>query len=69
VPGDEIMDKDVNKRLKRGTIKMPFLSQKVHSDELSDYLFDIIRKYSPVLGKRSLDGLHVGSALTRWRQE
>jgi hypothetical protein len=51
VPGDEMLDKDMDKRLKPGTIKMPSLSQKVHSDELSDRLFDIIGKCSPVLGK------------------
>jgi hypothetical protein len=51
VPGDEIMDKDMDKRLKPGTIKRPSLSQKGPSDELSDRLFDIIGKYSPGLGK------------------
>jgi hypothetical protein len=39
---DEIMDKDMDKRLKPGTITMPSLSQELHSDELSDRLFDII---------------------------
>jgi hypothetical protein len=42
MPVDEIMDKDMDKRLKPGTIKRPSLSQKVHSEELGDRLFDII---------------------------
>jgi hypothetical protein len=68
VPSNEIMHKD--KRLKPGMIMMLLLSQKVHSDELSECLFDIIRKYSSVLGKTiPVHGLHVGSALTRSRQE
>jgi hypothetical protein len=49
VPSDEIMHKD--KRLKPGMITMLSLSQKVHSDELSGRLLDIIREYSSVLRK------------------
>jgi hypothetical protein len=51
VTGDEIMDKDMDKLLKPGTIKMPSLSQKLHSEERIDRSFEIIGKYSPVLGK------------------
>jgi hypothetical protein len=43
----------MDKPMKPGTIKKSSLGQKVHSDELSDHLFDIISKYSPVSGKKT----------------
>jgi hypothetical protein len=46
---DEMIHKDMDTRLKLGAIEIPSLNQKVHSDELSDRLFDITRKYSSVL--------------------
>jgi hypothetical protein len=57
-PDDKIMYKYKDEWLKPGTINRPFWSQKVHSEEIADRLFDIIGKDSSVLGK----------VLLRWSQ-
>jgi hypothetical protein len=51
VPDDKITCKYKDEGLKPGTITESCLSQKVHSEEIGERLFDIIWTDSSVLGK------------------
>jgi hypothetical protein len=50
-PEDKIMSKYKDECLKPGTIGRSSLSQKIHSEEICDRLFDILGKDSSALGE------------------